>query len=114
MSIHGATNEIDFRILVETWDQFTRLRDALIANKSFQSHRTVGHRLIHESGLLVDLVPFGGLEEVSGQISWSPDFSIVMSTIGFREAYDHSIQVRIADDLLGSWSNLVTEAPAPI
>jgi len=99
LPVHRATNDIDFGIIVETWDQFTRLRDGLIANKSFQSHQTMSHRLIHESGLLVDLVPFGGLEEVTGQISWPPDFSIVMSTIGFREAYDHSIEVRIADDL---------------
>ena len=57
-------------------------------------------RLDHESGLLIDLVPFGDLEEVSGQISWPPDFSIVMSTVGFREAYNNSEEVRIADDLI--------------
>lgn len=57
-------------------------------------------RLVHESDLLIDLVPFGGLEEVRGQISWPPDFSIVMSTVGFREAYDHSREVRITDDLI--------------
>ena len=51
-------------------------------------------------GLLIDLVPFGGLEEVRGQISWPPDFSIVMSTVGFREAYDNSIEVRIANHLI--------------
>jgi predicted nucleotidyltransferase len=99
LPVHRATNDIDFGIIVETWDEFVRLQDALIANESFQSHQTMRHRLIHQSGLLVDLVPFGGLEEVSGQISWPPDFSIVMSTIGFREAYDHSIELRIADDL---------------
>ena len=100
LPIHRATNDIDFGIIVGSWDEFIRVRDALIANKSFQSHKTMRQRLIHESGLLVDLVPFGGLEEVSGQISWPPDFSIVMSTIGFREAYDHSIEVRIADNLI--------------
>lgn len=56
-------------------------------------------RLVHESGLLIDLVPFGNLEEVSGRISWPPDFSIVMSTVGFREAYDNSIDIRVAIDL---------------
>ncbi len=56
-------------------------------------------RLVHETGLLIDLVPFGGLEEVRGEISWPPDFSIVMSTIGFREAFNTSIELRIADDL---------------
>ena len=99
LPVHRATNDIDFGIVVESWDEFTELRDSLIASKRFQSHRTMRQRLVHESGLLIDLIPFGGLEEVSDQISWPPDFSIVMSTVGFREAYDNSFEVRIADDL---------------
>jgi predicted nucleotidyltransferase len=27
LPIHRATNDIDFRLIVETWDQFTWLRD---------------------------------------------------------------------------------------
>lgn len=100
LPVHRATNDIDFGIVVESWDEFIRLRDVLIASKRFQSDKTMRQRLVHESGLLIDLVPFGGLEEVSGQISWPPDFSIVMSTVGFREAYDHSFEVRIAHDLM--------------
>jgi predicted nucleotidyltransferase len=99
LPVHRATNDIDFGIIVESWDEFTRLRDNLIADKKFQPHRTMNQRLTHQSGLLIDLVPFGGLEEVSGQISWPPDYSIVMSTVGFRESYDNSVEVRIADDL---------------
>ena len=98
LPVHRATNDIDFGIIVESWAEFTKLRDNLIADKKFQPHRTMKQRLDHESGLLIDLVPFGDLEEVSGQISWPPDFSIVMSTVGFREAYDNSVEVRIADD----------------
>lgn len=56
-------------------------------------------RLVY-SGLLIDLVPFGDIEEARSQIAWPPDFSVVMSTVGFREAYDNSIEVRIADDLI--------------
>ena len=97
--VHRATNDIDFGIIVETWDEFTRLRDILIATNKFHPHRSMKHRLVHESGLLIDLIPFGDVEEVAGQICWPPDFSIVMSTVGFREAYDNSVQIRIADDL---------------
>jgi predicted nucleotidyltransferase len=97
LPVHRATNDIDFGIIVESWDEFTKLRDDLIVDKKFQPHRTMKQRLVHESGLLVDLVPFGGLEEVSGKISWPPDFSIVMSTIGFREAFDSSIKLRVAE-----------------
>lgn len=100
LPVHRATNDIDFGIVVESWDEFTRLRDALIASEKFQSHKTMRQKLVHESGLLVDLVPFGDLEKPSGQIAWPPDFSVVMSTVGFREAYDNSIEVRIADDLI--------------
>lgn len=100
LPVHRATNDIDFGVVVESWDEFTKLRDALIASKRFQPHKIMRQRLVHEGGLLIDLVPFGGLEQNSGQIAWPPDFSIVMSTVGFREAYDNSIDVRIADDLV--------------
>lgn len=106
LPVHRATNDIDFGIVIQSWDEFSRLRDVLIASKIFQAHRTMRQRLVHKSGLLIDLVPFGGLEEVSGQISWPPDFSIVMSTVGFREAYDSSVEVRMADDLIVSVASL--------
>ena len=80
LPVHRATNDIDFGVIVESWDEFARLRDDLIVDKNFQPHRTMRQRLVHQSGILIDLVPFGDLEEVSGQISWPPDFSIVMST----------------------------------
>lgn len=100
LPVHRATNDIDFGIIVESWDEFAKLRDNLIAANKFQPHPIMKHRLVHENGLLIDLVPFGGLEEVSGQISWPPDFSIVMNTIGFREAFDNSFEVSIANDLI--------------
>jgi len=100
LPVRRATNDIDFGIVVESWDEFTKLRDNLIASEKFQSHKTMRQRLVHESGLLIDLVPFGQLEKPSGQIAWPPDFSVVMTTVGFREAYDNSIDVRIADDVM--------------
>ena len=100
LPVHRATNDIDFGVVVARWDEFTKLRDALVAIKDFQTHETMKQRLICKNGLLIDLVPFGDIEEVSGQIAWPPDFSVVMSTVGFREAYDNSIEVRIADDLI--------------
>lgn len=100
LPVHRATNDIDFGVVVASWDEFTNLRDALIASKNFHTHKTMKQRLVYKSGLLIDLVPFGDIEEASGQIAWPPDFSVVMSTVGFREAYDNSIQVRIGDNLI--------------
>lgn len=100
LPIQRATNDIDFGIIVENWDELTGLRDALIGSKKFHAHQSMRQRLVHETGLLIDLVPFGDLEKPSGQIAWPPDFLVVMSTVGFREAYDNSINVQIADDLV--------------
>jgi predicted nucleotidyltransferase len=100
LPVHRATNDIDFGIVVASWDEFDNLRDVLLASKKFQPHKTMKQRLVHESGLLIDLVPFGDIEEASGQIAWPPDFSVFMSTVGFREAYDNSIEVRITADLI--------------
>lgn len=100
LRVHRATNDIDFGIVFESWDEFEKLRTTLIANRNFEPHRTMSQRLVHESGLLIDLIPFGELEETRGQIAWPPDFSIIMSTAGFREAYDNSVAVRVADDLV--------------
>jgi len=33
LKVHRATNDIDFGIIVESWDEFTRLRDDLIVDK---------------------------------------------------------------------------------
>jgi predicted nucleotidyltransferase len=100
MSVQRATNDIDFGIVIESWDEYTSLRDALINTERFQPHTTMKRRLIHKTGLIIDLVPFGDVEQPSGKISWPPDFSFVMSTLGFREAYDNSIEVRLAGDLI--------------
>lgn len=93
------TNDVDFAIAVESWDEFAALRDALIVNEEFRLHPTMRQRLISAHGAIIDLVPFGSLEHPSGTISWPPDYSTVMSTIGFAEAYDHALQVRLANDL---------------
>jgi predicted nucleotidyltransferase len=98
--VSRATNDIDFGIVVETWDEFARLRDALVSGEGFQLHPHQQQRLLHEAGAIIDLVPFGNLEQSRGLIVWPPDFAIEMSTVGFREAYADSLDVRLDDDLV--------------
>lgn len=98
--VRRATDDIDFGIVVENWDEFIKLRDALVTRDGFQRHPTKQQRLLHQEGAIVDLVPFGDLEEKAGVIAWPPDFTVVTSTVGFREAYANSVDVRVADDLV--------------
>ncbi len=100
LPVRRATNDIDFGIVVETWDEFAGLRDALINGEGFRPQPNQQQRLLHEEGAIIDLVPFGNLEQTTGLIVWPPDFTVEMTTIGFREAYANSIDVLLADDLI--------------
>lgn len=99
LPVHRATNDIDFGIVVEAWEEFGWLREALISDEGFQPHPHQQQRLLHDEGAIIDLVPFGNPEQSTGLIVWPPDFAIEMSTVGFREAYASSIDVRLAEDL---------------
>jgi len=49
----------------------------------------------------MDLIPFGGIEAPVGTIRWPPEFTHVMSTIGFQDALTTSqtCRVRTTPDL---------------
>ncbi|MDT7806361.1 MAG: hypothetical protein QOJ70_174 [Acidobacteriota bacterium] len=58
------------------------------------------HRLLSdELSAIIDLVPFGEIENPKGVVAWQPDFTTRMSTLGFREAWQTSVRVRLAEDL---------------
>ena len=95
-----ATNDIDFGLLMSGWDEFDRLKRALLATGKFSAHPRMEHRLLSdEFSAIIDLVPFGEIENPKGVIAWQPDFTMRMSTLGFREAWQTSVRVWLAKDL---------------
>jgi predicted nucleotidyltransferase len=50
---------------------------------------------VHTSGVAVDLVPFGEIEEPEGSIQW-PGSGAVMTVIGFREGDEHATRIDLA------------------
>jgi predicted nucleotidyltransferase len=100
LPVRRLTNDIDFGIVAETWVEFARLREALIVDEHFRPHPNQMQRLLFKESVIIDLVPFGDLEQTAGLIAWPPDFAVVMSTVGFREAFANSIGVRLAGDLV--------------
>ena len=89
-----ATRDIDFGIRVADWQEFERLVNLLTDNK-WHGPNQQQHRLVHESGIPVDLIPFGAIESDDGNIRWPPHFNTVLSVIGFTDAYADCWQVRI-------------------
>ena len=81
-----VTEDIDIALTVPDWATFAALRQRLIASGMFREYPGVAHRLRHQNGLPVDLVPFGSVETRERTIHWPPAGDEVMNVFGFREA----------------------------
>jgi predicted nucleotidyltransferase len=94
--ITRATTDIDLGVTVGSWDEFHELSDACLKSAHFTSGRPGNHRLIHRSGVPLDLIPFGGVEREDGTIEW-PEDNAVMGVLGYREARATATQVLLPD-----------------
>jgi predicted nucleotidyltransferase len=104
---HRATNDIDFGIRVDTWEQFDALINSLTLTGRYTVELNRQQRLRSPEGAIIDVLPFGGVEDSSTRdIAWPPDYSTVMSAVGFEEAYRNAINVRFAPDLVVPVSSL--------
>lgn len=92
-----ATRDVDFGLMMDDWAQFEELRARLMAHKGFAEYRGIPHRLTYRGVRQLDIVPFGGIEQKSGEIAWPPEFTTVMSTIGLRQAHARALQIIIAE-----------------
>lgn len=93
-----ATKDIDFGVRVADWDEFERLKAALLQTAQYTEHPHQQQRLLHTTGVIVDVVPFGAIEAPPGNIVWPRDEAITMTTLGFQEAYEQAIRVLIGGD----------------
>jgi len=98
-----TTKDWDLAVKLNSWDEFHRLRQALQQGTPplFKSTK-LAQRLIHTSGIPIDLVPFGGLARANGTVVW-PDDETEMTVLGFDEALAHA-----------EWIKLDTEEEMPI
>jgi len=88
-----GTEDVDLGFAVASWSDYENLRESLLSSDSFHTHPSGVHKLLYQEYLVVDLIPFGGLENADGIISWPPDGDTVMSVLGFMEALEASIDV---------------------
>jgi predicted nucleotidyltransferase len=102
------TEDVDFAVSVSGWPTFETLRNALLGSGLFseRSKETI-HKLRHKAtGLPLDIVPFGDIENPDRTISWPPEHHTVFDCFGAREAFENSIPVQLP--------NKVTLRVAPI
>ncbi len=94
--VERATQDVDFGIQVSTWDAFYVLKEVL--QKQGFSSANAEHRLYNPQDIPIDIIPFGGNQDENAQISWPPQGNSAMSVLGFQEACDNALQVRIQEE----------------
>lgn len=89
------TRDMDLGVEVASWEQYKQLTDSLMATDKFSSDKKEPQRL-HFDFVLIDILPFGAITDEKRRISWPPEHEIFMSMVGFKEAYESSITVRLS------------------
>ena len=89
-----ATGDVDVAVTVGGWDEYDALVGRLVEDHDFEPSGEE-HRL-RRAGLVVDVVPFGRIGGDRHVIVW-PGGGRVMSVVGYREAYEAAVGVRIGD-----------------
>jgi predicted nucleotidyltransferase len=91
-----ASLDIDFGIRVQSWNDFETVITDLIRTGKYQRDANQLQRL-RTSNTIVDIVPFGDIEIPKGAITWPSKNDIIMSTVGFNDALEHSIDVLVSN-----------------
>jgi predicted nucleotidyltransferase len=90
-----GTRDLDIGVEVAGWEEFQRLSDGLVATGRFTATREP--QTFRAGVFRVDILPFGGISKGGGKISWPPEHEVIMSTMGFEEAYESAITLRLSD-----------------
>ncbi len=90
-----ATLDVDFGVQVPSWDQYLKLKQGLVETGEFTETEDV-QRMMFQSSLRIDLIPFGPIADNTSTIKWPPNQEIVMSILGFEESFRHSQTVRLS------------------
>jgi predicted nucleotidyltransferase len=90
------TGDIDVGVEIANWEQFEKLKESLIATSQFSL--TPDKQRLRCGTILIDILPFGPITDEDKKISWPPEHELIMSMVGFEEAYEHSVTVRLGSD----------------
>lgn len=93
--IQRATQDVDFAIELADWAAFETLKGRL-CDQGF-SATSAPHRLLGPDNTIVDIVPFGEIEDAPATLAWPPDSSVTMNVLGFSEACATAEWIRIQD-----------------
>jgi predicted nucleotidyltransferase len=92
IEIKRATEDVDFGVMVESWDEFQLLTEKMNQSKQFRKDKDP-KRFYYKDDFPIDIVPFGKISKPNDIISWPDCEGVVMNTLGFDEAYSDSVPI---------------------
>lgn len=95
VEIERATTDVDFAVEVADWDSYQSLATNLV-NRGFKKTNQ-NQRLKADNHMLIDIVPFGAIADANGDIQWPPDKDMEMNILGFEEALNAPVHLKIRD-----------------
>ncbi|MCB0415871.1 MAG: nucleotidyl transferase AbiEii/AbiGii toxin family protein [Bdellovibrionales bacterium] len=95
----ALTKDIDLAFAIESWELFQEIKNTFLNNEDFHKAKEP-HRVLYKTpkmkfSIPVDLLPFGGVTDKKENISWPPDQDIIMSVIGYKEAFKYAESVKL-------------------
>ena len=104
-AVTRATYDLDFAVLVDSWDQFAIVRQLFLEIPGFTDKGRNGQRLYYQPAgarfeTIVDIIPFGKLETAERTIAWPPDADVVMNVAAFSDVFESSLRVQVCPDLI--------------
>ena len=92
VEIKRATEDVDFGVMAESWDEFQQLTKKMNQSKHFRKDKDP-QRFYYKDDFPIDIVPFGKISKPNNIISWPDCEGVVMNTLGFEEAYGDSVSI---------------------
>lgn len=88
------TRDVDVAVAVSSWENYDQVREQLLDVHGF-GEGDQKQRVISPQGTVLDLVPYGGVEDSSGKVRFPPEGTPEMTTLGMREAMEAAITARL-------------------
>jgi len=90
-----GTRDLDVAVEVADWNEFQRLSIELVATGKFAATREP--HAFRVGSYRMDIVPFGGISGDQRTISWPPEHGVVMTIMGFQDAYESAMTLRLSN-----------------
>ncbi len=98
ISCHRGTMDVDIVVQLQDWTAYNRFRSALQSIGFKSTEAAHPEKLLDtDTGVEVDLLPFGDIAEDGKTVVWPQDDSR-WSVIGIQDAYDHALRFEIIVD----------------